>query len=89
MGRGDDGVGGGGVNRRVDWWNNLVMCGGGCRGVKWDMGRVWGCGGVGRVCERFGKGNAYNCSHKCFVWCVTYGDRGACWGWDTGSCGRR
>ena len=31
MGGGDDGVGGGGVNGRMDWWNNLVMCGGGCR----------------------------------------------------------
>ena len=51
MGGGDDGVGGGGVNGRVDWWNNLVMCEGGCRegvgcgvwGVERDMGRVWGC----------------------------------------------
>ena len=86
MGGGDNGVGGGGVNGRVDWWNNLVMCGGGCRE---GVGCAEGYGeGVG-VWERFGKGNAFNHSHKWFVWCVTYRDRGACWGWDTGSCGRR
>ena len=66
MGGRDDRVGGSGVNGRVDWWNNLVMGGGGrvrCeedigRGVERVWGGVWrGCGeGVGRVWGRCGEG---------------------------------
>ena len=44
VGGGDDRVGGSGVNGRVDWWNNLVMGGGGRVRCEEDIGR-----GVGRV----------------------------------------
>ena len=45
----DDRVGGSGVNGRVDWWNNLVMGGGGRVRCEEDIGR-----GVGRVWEVWG-----------------------------------